>query len=288
MIGQDKALDETLLGLHHLFAKVMALLVLAHVGAALRHHIMLKDDVLRRMMPGAAIGVAVLILSLGFLGPQFLTSTTAPTSDTVSVPTEPTRQTETGNPAPAATITSSSDDQTQTIEGIPWTVEEGSTLGFIAKQQGSDVPGNFQSFDAEILFDPNDLGNSRISVDIDVTSISTGHGDRDKTLNSPSFFDTATWPTAHFKSTNISALSDGRYEVLAELTMRDVTKTVSLPFSLEIKADPSDPAQEVAHAKGELPILRLDYGIGQGDWTSTVTVADEVVITIDIQASRTK
>lgn len=287
LIGQDKVMGETLLGLHHLFAKVMAALVLAHIGAALRHHILLKDDVLRRMIPGAAIGVAVLILAVGFLGPQFMSSRTASIANNEPSPAEQTEQTETGNPSPAA-IASSTVDQTQDTAGIAWVIEEGSALGFIARQQGSPVPGSFQSFHADIQFDPDDLENSRFSVDIDVTSILTGHNDRDKMLNSPSFFDTETWPTAQFKSTDIHAAADGRYEATAELTMRDVTKTVSLPFSLEITADPDDPTREVAHAKGELPIMRLDYGIGQDDWASTVTVADEVVITIDIQASRTK
>lgn len=290
LIGQDKAISETLLGLHHLFAKVMALMVLAHIAAALRHHILLKDDVLRRMLPGAAVGLAILLLAAGLLGPQFTSSMMA--SSSMPGKLDVAEQTETGNP-------SLPDAQSQAIDQQPtdpmplssdgaWVVEEGSALGFIAQQQGSPVQGSFERFDAEILFDVDDLENSRIRVAIDVTSITTGHSDRDKTLNSPSFFDTATWSGATFRSTGMSALGDDQYSVLAELTMRDVTKAVTLPFSLEISDDPDDPTRELARAKGELPILRLDYGIGQGDWASTGTVADEVVITIDLKASRTK
>ena len=167
-----------------------------------------------------------------------------------------------------------------------WTVEEGSNLGFIAMQQGSEVKGSFDKFDALIVFDADDLDNSRLDVDIDVTSINSGHGDRDKTLNSPSFFDTAKWPAAAFKSDQIVAKEEGQYEALGTLTIRDVTLDVVLPFALEITPSEDDPARELAHAKGELPILRLDYGVGQGDWTSTTTVADEVIITVDIMASR--
>ncbi|NJO38387.1 MAG: YceI family protein [Rhizobiales bacterium] len=150
------------------------------------------------------------------------------------------------------------------------------------------MTGGFGAFDAEIVFDPDDLDASRIAVDIDVTSIATGHSDRDKTLNSPSFFDTAKWPSAAFKSRTITATGDGTYEAAGQLTMRDVTREVVLPFSLVIEDDPDDPNAMLAHARGELPIQRLDYGIGQGDWASTATVADEVVITIDIRASRPK
>ncbi len=51
LIGPDERLAETLLHLHHLGAFVFMLLVLVHAAAALRHHFLLKDDVLRRMLP---------------------------------------------------------------------------------------------------------------------------------------------------------------------------------------------------------------------------------------------
>ncbi len=169
-----------------------------------------------------------------------------------------------------------------------WTVEDGSSLGFSAKQQDVPVPGSFEVFDAEILFDPDDLESSRLKIDIDVTSITTGHAGRDATLNSPSFFDSAQWPRAIFESTELVRTGDGQYEALGMLTIRDVTREVTLPFTLEIEDDPDDPTRQLARARGELVISRLDYGVGQGDWASTVTVADEVVIAIDITASKPK
>ncbi len=55
LIGPDEPLSETLLQVHHLGAFVFMLLVLVHVAAALRHHFLLKDDVLRRMLPAARV-----------------------------------------------------------------------------------------------------------------------------------------------------------------------------------------------------------------------------------------
>jgi cytochrome b561 len=55
LIGPDEALGETLIGLHALGGNLLAILVLLHVAAALRHHFVLKDDVLRRMLPGPAV-----------------------------------------------------------------------------------------------------------------------------------------------------------------------------------------------------------------------------------------
>ncbi|HEX5079143.1 MAG TPA: cytochrome b [Geminicoccaceae bacterium] len=54
LIGPDERLGETLLTVHTVGGNFLALLVILHVGAALRHHFVLKDDVLRRMLPGPA------------------------------------------------------------------------------------------------------------------------------------------------------------------------------------------------------------------------------------------
>jgi polyisoprenoid-binding protein YceI len=70
------------------------------------------------------------------------------------------------------------------------------------------------------------------------------------------------------------------------LTIRDVTREVALPFELTIGPHPDAAGQLQARASGELAIARLDYGVGQGDFASTRTVGDEVVIRIAIDATR--
>ena len=73
-----------------------------------------------------------------------------------------------------------------------------------------------------------------------------------------------------------------RYEAHGQLTIRDVTRDVVLPFELTIEETGGG---KVANAVGELTISRLDYGVGQGEWASTKTVGEEVVIRIEIVAS---
>ena len=65
-----------------------------------------------------------------------------------------------------------------------------------------------------------------------------------------------------------------------------MTKDVLLPFTLAIGDDPGTPGRLLATAKGELTISRLAYGVGQGEWASTKTVGDQVVIAFEIRASR--
>jgi polyisoprenoid-binding protein YceI len=175
---------------------------------------------------------------------------------------------------------------TQPAHGQSWTVADSSTIGFTATQQGQPVEGRFERFTAEIALDPAALGDSRVDVLIDTTSIATGHKDRDAALRSASFFEVARWPTARFTSDEIVHQQGDRYAAHGELTIRDVAREVTLPFELTVGPDPDAADRLRAEARGELGIARLDYGVGQGEFASTRTVGDEVVIRIAIDATR--
>jgi polyisoprenoid-binding protein YceI len=169
-------------------------------------------------------------------------------------------------------------------EAASWTVEQG-TIGFEAYQQGVPVKGQFERFSADILLDPDDLADSRIEVEIDTASVTTGHKDRDSVLRSPNLLDVERWPTARFASTELEHLGGEAYQARGRLTLRDVQKDVVLPFTLRIADHPSEPGMLQAEAKGELTISRLAYGVGQGEWASTATVGDNVVIAVEIVAA---
>jgi polyisoprenoid-binding protein YceI len=167
-----------------------------------------------------------------------------------------------------------------------WSLAPGSAIGFVAYQQGRPVQGGFERFSAAIELDPKDLAGSRIEVTIDVASITTGHKDRDAMLRSSSFFDVARWPSARFVSREVVHREGERYAARGELSIRDVTREAVLPFTLAIGADPEAADRLRAQAAGELAISRLDYGVGQGEFASTGTVGEEVVIRIAIVATR--
>ena len=171
-------------------------------------------------------------------------------------------------------------------EAPDWSVQDGSRVGFIATQGGAPVEGVFETFEAEIRFDPQALDRSRVAVTIDIASVNSESKDRDDTIRSASLFDVATWPSARFEAEGFTLNGGGDYEASGRLTMRDVTQDVVLPFTLEVAPDPDQPGRLRAVAKGELKVQRLDYGIGQGLWEDTSVVGNEVVIFIDIQATR--
>jgi polyisoprenoid-binding protein YceI len=141
---------------------------------------------------------------------------------------------------------------------------------------------------AMVRFDPADLAASAVEVTIDTASADTGNRDIEQELKRPKWFDTARFPNARFATTAFRAIGGNRYEAAAKLTIRDVTRDVTLPFTLEIGDDRADPNQLVARAAGELSISRLAYGIGQDEWTDTKIVADAVTIRIEVVARRKK
>lgn len=165
-----------------------------------------------------------------------------------------------------------------------WQVDpEASRVGFVATQSGSPVEGAFESFEADIRFDPADLEASRVEVVIEVASVDTGSGDRDDLIRSSDLFHAERFPTARFEAERFTRRDDGAFTAHGRLTMRDVTREIELPFTLEIA---EQDGRQTARAAGEVTVPRLAYGIGQGQWQDTSIVADEVTIRIDVRASR--
>src|SRR5262245_21737846 len=92
----------------------------------------------------------------------------------------------------------------------------------------SKVRGRFTKYSGTLDLDDGDLTRSVIDATIDASSIDTGTPQRDEHLRSADFFDVAVLPELRFRSKHIEELGDARYRVTGELTIRDVTREVSL------------------------------------------------------------
>jgi polyisoprenoid-binding protein YceI len=180
-------------------------------------------------------------------------------------------------------------DMTSAADAPAWAVDQAnSRITFTGRQMGAPSKGEFKRFSASVRFDAANLAGSAVEVTIDLASADTGNRDIDEELKRPKWFDVQRFPNGRFVTTLFRAKGGNAYEALARLTIRDVTKEVVLPFVLEISPDPADPSQEVARASGELAISRVQYGIGQAEWSDTAIVADEVRIRVEILAHRKK
>ena len=154
----------------------------------------------------------------------------------------------------------------------------GSELVFRAMQAGAEFEGRFKRFEPQIRFDPADLAGSRFVVEIDTRSADTQDGDRDAALASADFFATDRWPTARFETIGFAAKGAGKFEARGRLTIRDVTRNVLLPFTFTAAAD-----GQHATLAGGATIRRLDFGVGQGEWTDTTWVGNDVRIRFELK-----
>jgi polyisoprenoid-binding protein YceI len=94
------------------------------------------------------------------------------------------------------------------------------------------VRGRFADFEGTISFNETQPAQSSVSFTIQAASIDTSTPDRDAHLRSDDFFAVETYPTITFESTAITALGGNDYQVAGNLTMRGVTKAITIPVTL--------------------------------------------------------
>jgi polyisoprenoid-binding protein YceI len=145
-----------------------------------------------------------------------------------------------------------------------WNVDKGhSKIGFSVRHMMlSDVEGYFKKFDASVLASKDDFSDAVFEITIDVASINTENERRDNDLRSASYFDVEKYPQITFKSTSLSKVDDKKYKVTGNLTIRGVTKPVTLDLTLNgIGTNPMT-KKPVAGFKVTGKINRTDFGVG--------------------------
>ncbi|ALM09348.1 hypothetical protein SB49_15490 [Sediminicola sp. YIK13] len=169
-----------------------------------------------------------------------------------------------------------------------WELDQNHTsVNFGVKHFFNTVNGIFQKKEGTFHFDPKDLPNSKFTFKIPVASIDTNIEKRDKHLTSSDFFDAESFPYITFTSTKINHLSGNDYQVVGDLTIKDVTKSVSIPF--KITGEMENPMMKGTTILGlafETKLKRTDFGVGKGNWAMTMVVGDEVNVEINMELNR--
>ncbi len=279
---------------HGLLAFGAYLLLALHVGGALKHQLFdAATPILDRMAPGAKAGkwfdLRLVLIGLGGLAvmaaaelfqPKLPAS--APRSagivdddddaDALLAQSKP--KAESAAPilvpvaeAPAAPAVAKT-----------WTVGKGSALGFSTSWGGEPISGRFEKFTADIVFGPDALKDSKVSVAIDLASVVTGDAQRDQSLPSADWFDAATHPTATFTATRFEKTGEGRFIAHGKLSLRGVTQPLDLPFKLRIEGDK-------AHMSGVTTLDRTVFGVGQGEWKATDQIPAKVKVSAQVTAT---
>jgi polyisoprenoid-binding protein YceI len=153
----------------------------------------------------------------------------------------------------------------------------------------STVRGHFDKFEGTVMFSPDDLANSRFDFEVEINSINTNNSKRDRHLKSADFFDSKKFPTMTFKSRAVKHVKGNQYTVDGTLTIKDVSKEISLPFIFFGKKDfPFDKKLEVAGFEARMTLDRLAYNVGSGKYVDMGVVGQDVEVLISIEVLREK
>ncbi|MCX4547960.1 YceI family protein [Streptomyces sp. NBC_01387] len=186
----------------------------------------------------------------------------------------------------AATTTLAVDPALAALSGT-YTIDPAhSSIGFTVRHaMVTNVRGSFAEHEGTLQLDGSDPAKSSASIDIKIESIDTGIADRDGHLRSGDFFDAEQFPHMTFRSTRAEQLGGDTYRVVGDLTIKDVTKPLSIDLEFNGSATDVYGNQRVGF-EGSAEILRSDWGL---TWnaaleTGGVMVSDKAKLNFDISA----
>ncbi len=171
-----------------------------------------------------------------------------------------------------------------------WTIDKAhSAINFEVTHFFTPVNGQFNDYEATVNFDPENLEESMIDVQIMVNSIDTKNEKRDGHLKTDDFFNAEKWPYITFKSTSIESAGNNKFVANGTLTIKDVSREISLPFTLlGVKDNPMQENTLVAGITASTAIDRTDYTVGTGNWASDAVIGDEVTIDLNLELNAKK
>jgi polyisoprenoid-binding protein YceI len=163
-----------------------------------------------------------------------------------------------------------------------------SRIGFVARHaMVTKVRGSFNEFEGSGYFDAEDPTKSNLELVIKAASIDTRNADRDGHLRSNDFFAMDEYPEITFKSTSVEQTGDAEYRVTGDLTLKGITKPVTVDFDYTGAAVDPFGNQRIG-LEGTTTINRKDWGV---TWnapleTGGVLVSEKVTLEFDVSAVR--
>ena len=150
----------------------------------------------------------------------------------------------------------------------------GSSLTFASTYEGEVFTGRFPNFTTKFSFDPQRLATSKLDVTIPLTGVTTANAERDDALKGADFFSIAKFPQARYTATKFRSLGGNQYAADGTLSLRGISKPVTLTFTWTAGAQPV--------LNGKATVKRLEFGVGGGDWADTDTLPNEVAVSTKV------
>ena len=156
-----------------------------------------------------------------------------------------------------------------------------SEITFVSKQMNVPVQGRFKKFTAQITFDQKKLASSKADIEVDLGSVDTGSADADAEVGKKAWFNTSVFPAAKFASSSVTQAGPDKYQVRGKLSIKGISQDVAAPFNVKRAGD-------VVTYEGGFTLKRLQFKIGDGVWSDTETVADDVQVKFRIVTTGNK
>lgn len=170
-----------------------------------------------------------------------------------------------------------------------WTIDPiHSRIGFSSRHaMVARVRGAFSDVAGTIVIDQEDSSRSSAHVVVQMASIDTRNADRDNHLRSPDFFDVENYPEMVLTSTQVEEVDDGGFIVSGDLTIRDITRPMSIPLSL-LGIDTDAFGIRRAGFEGTRRIQRKDWGV---TWNTPLDsgglmVSDKITLEFELSLTR--
>lgn len=152
---------------------------------------------------------------------------------------------------------------------INWKITQNHSVKF----SGTDAEGVFKKLKGEVSFDVNDLDNSKFAFTVDVNSINTGNGMKNKHAVSDKWFDAENYPTITFISSKITKEGD-QFNVLGKMTIHGISKDMTIPFSFNNNTITTN-----------FSVNRMDFKVGTMNGMSK-KVSDKISLDVTIPMAK--
>jgi len=244
IVGKNPTLADWAVTYHEIAAYTLIAIIGLHMAGALKHHVIDKDNTLRRMIPFVRFRTLLLV-------PVLLAGM--------------------GAAAQAASPPSWVIDPTKSRIAFTWT------------ESGTAFDGHFASFDGPILFDPDNLAESRADIKIHMKDVKTKNAEKQSYIGSTEWLDIESFPESTFSVASFKKTGANQYVAEGTLTIKGVSLPLSLPFMLHFEHDTS--GNKVAKMESALTINRLDYSVGSKASANSGNVENAVKLHISVVAA---
>jgi len=152
-----------------------------------------------------------------------------------------------------------------------------SSVSAVFKQMNVPIESKFKKHNIVIDYNAAAPDTSKATVEIETASLDLGEAEMNAEVAKKDWFNSAQYPKATFVSTAIKSAGPGKLNVSGKLTIKG--KAADVTFPITVKADGGKQVFD-----GALPIKRLAFNVGEGEWKDTGMVADEVTIKFHVVA----